>query len=73
MLKPGASGLDDEFIEVHIFGDMTVRTFESVTLSKDATKPVSGKRQRVRKRRGSETERKIRDLCKRYNVPFEIV
>jgi hypothetical protein len=52
---------------------MTVRTFESVRLSKNVTKPVTGKRQRVRKRRGTDIELKIRDLCKRYKVPCEIV
>lgn len=73
VLKPGSSGLDDEFIEVQVFGDMTVRTFESVTLSGKASKPVTGKRQRHRKRRGSTSERAVRDLCKTYNVPCEIV
>jgi hypothetical protein len=32
LLKPGASSEEDDFIEVHIFGPMTVLTMEQVTV-----------------------------------------
>lgn len=32
VIHQGASGAEDDFIEVHIFGEITVKTFEEVTL-----------------------------------------
>ena len=33
LLSRGATSADDEFIELHVFGMMTVRTFEKVVLT----------------------------------------
>jgi len=39
LVLTGASSLEDEFVEVHIFGPMTARTFEEVRFKTDNHKP----------------------------------
>lgn len=73
LLKAGASGIDDEFVEVQVFGDMTIRTFERVTVAKKSPAKPTGKRKRQRSRRGTTDELAVRDLCRANNVPCDII
>ena len=41
LLSAGRTSLDDKFVEVQIFGPMTARTLEAVTIS---SKQLKGKR-----------------------------
>lgn len=70
LLKPGASGLDDDFIEVHVFGEMTIRTFERIRLPKSA-KNAPGKR--GRSKRGKTGPQVIHDYCQQHKVDCEIL
>jgi hypothetical protein len=38
LLRQGATSIDDEFIEIHIWGPMTIRTIEQVTLNSRANR-----------------------------------
>lgn len=71
LLKSGATALDDELVEVHIFGSMTFATFQRVVVTKRGAKPSSLKR--PRKRRGTTDERALRDYCKLYDTKCEMV
>ncbi len=71
LLKPGANGLDDDFIEVHVFGEMTIRTFEKVIVPKSGNKAGPGKRGRTK--RGGTNPKVIRDYCQQHNVACEIL
>lgn len=65
---PKRDGMDDQFIEVQVFGELTIHSFESITLAKRNPKP--GKRKR--KRRGTTQELAVRDLCRNSNVSCTI-
>ena len=72
VLRPGATSLQDEFIEVQVFGELTVYSFESVRLkSKKNLGKVSRKRKRTR--RGTAHERAVKEMCVDADVKCEIV
>ncbi|QDT99879.1 hypothetical protein [Gimesia aquarii] len=71
IMKCGETARDDDFLEVQIFGDMTIRTFEHITLRK--TFRVNQERKRTRLRRGTASENAIKELCKKANVNCEVV
>ena len=51
LMRQGASTEDDDFVEVHIWGSMTIRTFERVTFnprSKKAVRIITGRANRER-------------------------
>ena len=75
LLKPGSNGLDDEFVEVHVFGEMTIRTFEKVLVPQSATKGTGkpGRTKRPRPKRGKTDPELIRDFCHQHNVDCEIL
>lgn len=65
---PTQTGLDDEFIELQVFGELTIRSFESIRLTERS--PKLGKRKR--KRRGTTQKLAVRDLCLKSNVSCTI-
>ncbi len=71
LLKPGATGLDDNFVEVHVFGPMTFRTFEKVTTTLRGARPSSAKR--PRKRRGTTDELALQDFCRLNGTECELL
>ncbi|MDA1013895.1 MAG: hypothetical protein O3A00_05505 [Planctomycetota bacterium] len=71
LLKPGRQAIDDNFVEVQIFGDMTILTFERVRLA--SAKASTPTRMRKRTRRGSTDERAVRELCLKHHVFCDIV
>lgn len=50
LLKQGATTLEDEFVEVHVFGPMTVRTFAKVVLHKKPRRPAKVKLKALREK-----------------------
>ena len=71
LLNPGPTAIDDSFVEVHIFGPMTFRSFEKMTVRKAGAKPSSTKRPRTR--RGTTDELALKSYCKAENLDCEIV
>ncbi len=72
LMKSGTTGIDDEFVEVQVLGDMTIRTAERVEIrSPKVSLPSNAKRSRSR--RGSKDELLIRDYCRQQGVPCEIM
>lgn len=71
LLKPGATGLDDNFVEIHVFGPMTFRTFEKVTTTLRGARPSSAKR--PRKRRGTTDELALQDFCRLHGTECELL
>lgn len=71
LLQKGPTPLDDQFVEVHLFGPMTFATFKKVTVRLAGAKPSSPKR--PRKRRGTADERALVDYCKIYKTECELV
>ncbi|MEK6261795.1 MAG: zinc ribbon domain-containing protein [Planctomycetota bacterium] len=71
LLKPGATGLDDSFVEVHVFGPMTCATFQKVTVTQRSPRLSSSKRPRML--RGTTDEKVLRDFCKKHNTECEFV
>ena len=69
LMQEGNQRIDDDFIEVHMFGPMTVKTFAKVTL-KAASAPI-GSSKRNRKRRGNTARKALRDWLRKANVEFE--
>lgn len=65
---PSKSGLDDEFIELQVFGELTIHSFETIKLRERT--PKLGKRKR--KRRGSAQENAVKELCRKFNIPCTI-
>jgi hypothetical protein len=60
LLKSGPTKIDDEFVEVHVFGPMTLKTFAKVTVTRKGRSP-------------SETRLNVlRDRLQRDGVPLEI-
>ena len=60
LLKKGATSLEDEFVEVHIFGPMTVRTLAKVILHKRPRRP------------GKAKLKALREKMARWNVECEV-
>jgi transposase len=71
LLQPGPTPLDDHFIEVHVFGPMTFRTFAKVTVKLKGAKPSSPKR--PRKRRATTDELALQDFCRLNDTECELV
>lgn len=71
LLKPGPTAIDDDFVEVQVFGPMTFRTFAKVTVTQSGSKPSSPKR--LRSRRGTTDELAFKDYCHTNGVVCEIV
>lgn len=76
LLTRGKSSLEDEFIEVHVFGTMTVHTFEKVFLTLTPPNPKAGLRQR--RYRHTTAVSVLKDYCDKadaffqeHKVPFE--
>ena len=61
LLKPGKTSDDDDFVEVHIWGPMTVRTFERVIVRRKKNHP----RKSILKALG--------ERLKRYQVPLQVM
>lgn len=73
LLQSATSAVDDDFIEIHVFGPMTLRTFEKVSIdSTGSTGPRTKSRRRTKRHRGDPWLGAIRDMCKRAKVMFEI-
>lgn len=77
LLSRGATSLNDKFIEVHIFGTMTVSTFEKIVVTATPPSPTSGRR--ARPNRGKTIPKVLRDDCNKagtyfeqHHIPFEI-
>lgn len=64
--------LQDDFVEIQVFGPMTFRTFEKITLHHNSG---SGKRggKRQRNRRGATEPKALRDYAKKAGVAFSEV
>jgi hypothetical protein len=60
-MRQGATSEDHEFVEAHIFGPVTVRTIEQVTISKG------------RKRADNVKVRKLQEELKKFGVKFRVV
>ncbi len=71
LLKPGPTALDHEFIEVNIYGPMTVNTFGKARIVE--TPSGKGSSRRPRARRGRALPAAIRELFEKANVPVEFV
>lgn len=71
LLKQGPTGVDDEFVEVQIFGPMTFRTFERLKIAKAGAKPAA--RKRPRKRTGTPDERATLEYCRLNSVECELI
>lgn len=69
--QPGPMGLDDNFVEAHLFGPMTFATFQKVTATRTGIRPSSAKR--PRHRRGTTDELALQDYCKIYKTECELV
>jgi hypothetical protein len=50
LLKQGASSLDDEFVEVHILGPMTIRTLSEVMVHKNPQRKRQAKLNALREK-----------------------
>ena len=62
LLSPGKNSDEDEFIEVHIFGPITIRTLARVAMPKKALRP------------GKKTaEKKFRSMLAKYGVALEVI
>ena len=61
LMRQGATSEDHEFVEAHIFGPMTARTFEEVTVSKR------------RKRADNVSIRKLQEELKKFGVKVRVV
>ncbi len=72
LMNPGPTAIDDEFVEVQVLGDMTIRTAERVEIRSPKTNNPSNAK-RSRSRRGSKDEILIRDYCGQQGVPCEIM
>ena len=74
LLRAGqsGSGIDDEFVEVEVFGAMTIRTFERVAI-KAASPSSSAAVKRPRTRRGTAHEAAIQNYCRNNGVPCELI
>jgi len=46
LMQPGATGWDDDFIEVHIYGTISIGTVEKVVCERARTRAVSNRQQR---------------------------
>lgn len=71
VLHSGPTGLEDSFIEVQIFGEMTIHTFESVRLQKTVPM-IKPSKKRKRTRRGMSQAAAVKDLCELSGVTFEL-
>jgi hypothetical protein len=71
LLRPGPTSLDDDFIEVHVFGTMTIRTFENVIVT--TTPPTTASGLRNRPNRNTTSPDVLRDYCDKHDVPFKIL
>ncbi len=76
LLTRGLTSLDDEFIEVQVFGTMTVETFDRVVVTVTHSAPQAGLRSRPH--RGKTVPKVLRDECDKaaifffdHNIPFE--
>ncbi|MDX1968728.1 MAG: hypothetical protein SFV23_16250 [Planctomycetaceae bacterium] len=69
LLKPGPTALDHEFIEVHIYGPLTVCTFESVKLA--TATAAQGAAKRSRKRLGQTLPDAIQKLFAQAKIPVQ--
>jgi len=72
LMKSGTAGIDDEFVEVQVLGDMTIRTAERVEIRSQKTNNRSNAK-RSRSRRGTADELLIRNYCRTQVVPCEIM
>ena len=71
LMNAGPRAVEDEFVEVQVLGEMTIRTFERVIIRvKKSAKPSAAKR--PRKRRGTKDELLIQDYCGQHGVPCEL-
>lgn len=43
LMQQGATSADDEFIELHVFGSLTVQTFDHVTIERNGRRPAKAK------------------------------
>lgn len=72
LLNAGTKAIDDEFVEIQVLGEMTIRTFESVRIRRQTSaKPAAANRPRTR--RGTKDEALIQDYCNQHNVPCELI
>jgi hypothetical protein len=72
LMKAGATAVDDEFVEIQILGEMTIRTFDGVRV-KAKNAPKSSAAKRPRSRRGSKDEVLIKDYCRQNGVSCELI
>ncbi|HEX3151520.1 MAG TPA: hypothetical protein VHR66_25815 [Gemmataceae bacterium] len=64
MLKAGATGMDDEFVELHVFGELTFHAFRRITV-RSAPIPKPSAPNRPRTRRGTAAEKVLRSYCEK--------
>ena len=69
LMNDGSTPFDDEFVEVHVFGPMTIASFKKIVVSKNNTTEATPKRGRTR--RGTTNERAIKDYCDQYGTVCE--
>lgn len=72
LMQAGPTGVEDEFVEVQILGEMTFRTFESLEIrTNNSQKRSAPKRPRVH--RGTKDQLLIEDYAEQNGVPCELV
>jgi len=71
LMKAGATSIEDEFVEVQILGDMTIKTAERIEIRVSKKQKLSSAK-RPRTRRGSKDELLIQDYCRQQGVPCEL-
>lgn len=72
LMQAGPTGVEDEFVEVQILGEMTFRTFETLEIrTNNSPKRSAPKRPRVR--RGTKDEILVKDYSEQNGVPCELV
>lgn len=63
LMKAGATSIEDEFVEIQILGDMTIKTAERVEIRSPRT-PKASSSKRPRTSLGSKDELLIQDYCR---------
>ncbi len=72
LFQPGAKGWDDDFIEVHIYGTITIQGVEKVVYLKPRTRPLSKRQQKKQKADRAEVEA-LKERLSPYGIAFEEV
>lgn len=72
LIRPGSVPLQDDFIEVHVFGSLTPHSFERVFYSSSAAGKTGRKHKRSRPRRGSSSLGVLKAKLAEAGADFEL-